>query len=402
MEKVLLISNSYPYNGETFLRTEIGFLPDGVSVDAWPFFVERTKVESATFPPTVTPHIYKEMSGGGKVLCLLKGMGIFLREGEIKAAIAKSHPIRNIVKAVKFSYISEIRLASIKKWLKGQDTDGYLIYAYWMYEVAYVAARLKKMLPNSRFITRCHGYDLYEQRHPNGYLPYRKYIMNQADLICPISENGFHYIEKLYGNEISRKTAVSRLGTIRKAEIPVAQEMADGIVLVSCSNLVDVKRIYLIINALNKYDKNVIWYHFGDGELMERLQNQAKTLPVNIQYKFMGYCANDDVQKFYADHYIDAFVNVSQSEGIPVSVMEAESYGIPIIATDVGGTSEIAHNGENGVLLKVDFKDEDLLDAVDEVVEKAKNYRAESLRIWRTMCDANIVFPEFYKKVMEV
>ena len=39
--------------------------------------------------------------------------------------------------------------------------------------------------------------------------------------------------------------------------------------------------------------------------------------------------------------HIDLFINTSSSEGVPVSIMEALSVGIPIIATDVGGTKEI-------------------------------------------------------------
>ncbi len=147
---------------------------------------------------------------------------------------------------------------------------------------------------------------------------------------------------------------------------------------------------------------HIHWYHFGTGELRQKLEAQAKALPDHVEYTFMGYQANEDVQKFYADHYIDAFINVSQSEGIPVSVMEAESYGIPIIATDVGGTSEIVHDRRNGVLLDVNFTDKDLIDAIDEVVENADRYRSEALHTWGTMSDAHKVFPEFYKRLEEV
>jgi colanic acid/amylovoran biosynthesis glycosyltransferase len=271
-----------------------------------------------------------------------------------------------------------------------------------MYDVAYIAAKLKNRCPGAKFVTRCHGFDLYNERHINGYIPYRKFILDHADLICPISENGKQYLHDCFLGKYDNRIVVMRLGTIRKVEIPEEQEKEDSIVIVSCSNLVDVKRVHLIINALRKCQKKITWYHFGDGNLRADLEKQAETLGGNVRYKFMGYQANEDVQRFYAEHYIDAFVNVSQSEGIPVSIMEAESYGIPIIATDVGGTSEIVHNGENGVLLSVDFTDEDLLLAIDEVIEKANQYRVEALHTWETMSDAHVVFPEFYKRLAEV
>lgn len=386
------------------MKTEMGFLPEKQFVDVWPFFADQSKEVRGMVTPQIESHIYTTVSALGKMKSLFSALHVFFSEKEYKAACAKRHPVRNVIKAIKFAYISELRLTSVRAWMaeQGRQTENTLIYSYWMYETAYVASRLKTMYPNCSFITRCHGYDLYEERHPNGYLPFRNLILRNADMICPISENGKEYLQKLYGREIENKIQIARLGTIRKAEIPEKQEKEDRVVLVSCSNLVDVKRVHLIINALMNCHKNVHWYHFGDGELREKLETQAKALPDHVEYTFMGYRANEDVQRFYADHYIDAFINVSQSEGIPVSVMEAESYGIPIIATDVGGTSEIVHNGENGVLLNVEFSDEELLTAIDEVVENAESYRASAFRTWQAMSDAHTVFPEFYKKLAEV
>ena len=400
---IVLLPNTFPYNGEPFLKTEIGFLPDKLHVDIWPFFADQSKEESKVTPQIET-HVYSHLSALGKMKCLFYAFHVFSSEKEYKAAFAKPHPARNVIKALKFSYISELRLTSVQTWMAGQRNlaEDTLIYSYWMYETAYVAARLKMMYPNCTFVTRCHGYDLYEERHPNGYLPFRNFILKHADMICPISENGKEYLLKLYGDGIESKVQIARLGTIRKANILEKQEKEDCIVLVSCSNLVDVKRVHSIINALMNCHNKVHWYHFGDGELRGKLEAQAKELPDHIKYTFMGYRANEDVQKFYADHYIDAFLNVSRSEGIPVSVMEAESYGIPIIATDVGGTSEIVHDRDNGVLLDVNFTDKDLIDAIDEVVDNADRYRLEALCTWGTMSDANKVFPEFYKKLAEV
>lgn len=386
------------------MGSEIDLLPVSISVDIWPIFINHTQVKDGNKRPNITTHIYNSPTINDKIKCLLNAFYVFFKEGEIKGLISKKGFFRNVAKAIKFAYISEIRLLSIRKWLISEENtlDFPIFYSYWMYEAAYICARLKTLYPKCTFVTRCHGYDLYEERHPNGYLPFRNFILRKADLICPISDNGKEYLLKQYGSKIKNKIQIARLGTIRKAEIPAIQENENAVVLVSCSNLVDVKRVDLIISALRKTRKSIVWYHFGDGELRSSLERQASSLPKNIRYKFMGYKANEDVQKFYAEHYIDAFVNVSKSEGVPVSVMEAESYGIPVIATDVGGTSEIVHNGKNGILLTADFTDEELLDAINTVVDNAKQYRVEAFRTWKNMSDAQTIFPEFYKKLMEV
>ena len=48
----------------------------------------------------------------------------------------------------------------------------------------------------------------------------------------------------------------------------------------------------------------------------------------------------------------DIFILPSLREGLPTVVIEAMSYGLPVIATDVGGTSELLINGETGFLIK--------------------------------------------------
>ena len=54
---------------------------------------------------------------------------------------------------------------------------------------------------------------------------------------------------------------------------------------------------------------------------------------------------------YYENNSIDLFINVSESEGLPFSIIEAFSAGIPALATDVGGTSEIVKARKNGILL---------------------------------------------------
>lgn len=401
VRKVILLSNTFPIKGEPFLCTELELLPEGFEVDLWPFFMVKNKDHLPMLRKGIEPHFHgNNFSLVNIIGAALRSFGTYLYTGEVKAAFQKPNGFRNSAKALKFGYISELRVREIEKKL---HTKGdVLLYSYWMYEVAYVAAKLKKNHPESRFVTRCHGYDLYGERHVNSYLPYRRFILNQADLVCPISDNGKRYLHDCFAGQYDDKISVMRLGTVRKAEILETQQKEEGIVLVSCSNLVEVKRVHLIISALKKCDRKVIWYHFGDGELRDSLERQAEKLPNNIRYKFMGYRTNEEVQRFYANHYIDAFVNVSKSEGIPVSVMEAESYGIPIIATDVGGTSEIVHDGENGVLLKVDFSDEDLLSAIENVLLNSEKYRVDALHTWQVMSDANVTYSDFYKSLEEL
>ncbi len=109
--------------------------------------------------------------------------------------------------------------------------------------------------------------------------------------------------------------------------------------------VVPVKRVYLILTAVAAAAQQgpeieFEWHHFGDGELKEEVERQAKTaLPPNAKASLPGYPGLRALMDFYRSKPIDVFINASISEGTPVAVMEAVSCGIPVIATSVGGKS---------------------------------------------------------------
>jgi glycosyltransferase involved in cell wall biosynthesis len=83
----------------------------------------------------------------------------------------------------------------------------------------------------------------------------------------------------------------------------------------------------------------------GDGNYSNNLRNIA-----NGNCCFLGELSHEQVMKQLSAS--DIFVNPSYSEGLPTSVMEAAVVGLPIIATDVGGTKEIIEDGTTGMLYK--------------------------------------------------
>jgi glycosyltransferase involved in cell wall biosynthesis len=120
---------------------------------------------------------------------------------------------------------------------------------------------------------------------------------------------------------------------------------------------------------LKYIEYEVEWVHFGDGTLKENIKNKASNLPPNIKVDFKGFVPNPKILEYYANNSVDLFINVSESEGIPVSIMEAISYGIPILATDVGGTSEIV-TSQTGILLQKKFEPEEGSSIINKLITK--------------------------------
>ena len=88
----------------------------------------------------------------------------------------------------------------------------------------------------------------------------------------------------------------------------------------------------------------------GDGPMRRRLERAAEDLGVSSQITFLGEVAHGELMGLYSGGRVTMVVLPSLIEGIPVSLMEAMSYGVPVIATDVGGTAELVGGGA-GVLV---------------------------------------------------
>ena len=118
----------------------------------------------------------------------------------------------------------------------------------------------------------------------------------------------------------------------------------------------------------------------------------------------MGAIQNVEVYKYYNEHCADLFINVSSSEGLPVSIMEAISFGIPVIATDVGGTGEIVKNGISGFLINRDFETVELAKKImniyelpyDEFISLRKNTR----NLWREKYQGKINYKNFANEIL--
>lgn len=86
----------------------------------------------------------------------------------------------------------------------------------------------------------------------------------------------------------------------------------------------------------------------GGGSLLDALQQQSVRQGVADRVKFVGHI--DDMSAFYRE--LDLFVLPSVStEGLPLTVLEAMASGLPVVATDVGGTAEALRDGVDGFVI---------------------------------------------------
>ena len=192
------------------------------------------------------------------------------------------------------------------------------------------------------------------------YAPNRQLITSCLDYAIFISRKGEKYFNIRYPNCPS---LFIPLGT---ADMGYGIRSEDGVLrVVSCSTIYWLKRVDLIFNALCLIkDREVEWHHIGIGPdediIKEKVKNEC---PENLKVIFEGRLKHDDVFNYYKQNRTDVFVNASTNEGVPVSIMEAISFNIPVVATNVGGTSEIVTE-ETGVLVSPNPTAQELAEAI--------------------------------------
>ena len=115
--------------------------------------------------------------------------------------------------------------------------------------------------------------------------------------------------------------------------------------------------------------------------------------------------SNEKILEYYSQNYVDLFINVSDNEGIPVSIMEAMSAGIPVVATDVGGTSEIV-NEKNGYLIDVDFDPKKVAEIIDKYLNSSlvaqEEFRYEAYNTWKRNYDAASNYSNFAEIILNL
>ena len=134
---------------------------------------------------------------------------------------------------------------------------------------------------------------------------------------------------------------------------------ADEILVVWLGRFTAVKRPDRVIEIAQKVS-SVRFVMAGGGEMFEEVKKSA---PVNVT--FVGYQDKSDMWRI-----ADIALCTSDSEGMPLALIEAQMAGVPVVSTDVGSVSEIVEDGVSGRLTSRDSAA--LADAVKEVIDSIK------------------------------
>jgi glycosyltransferase involved in cell wall biosynthesis len=375
---LVIITLKFPYgNGETFLEGELKVLS---SIFRKIYFVPlASDVECRKTPENVEVLNIFNKEGTDVLGAGQKAKAFFLF---LKIVCSDRNRIKYIKKfKYLFSYFKKTYSNALmfRAWISSYGNVGkeLVFYSYWFDECATLLSILKHYGQVNKFYSRAHGFDLYEYRNLLGFTPFREWQLKMVDKVYTVSKEGHTYLADKY-SEYRNKIAHSYLG-IENSNIGT-KKSGEPFTIVSCSNLIPLKRVDMIAEIIYKSEFAVKWVHFGDGTDLDKVKKCIETnTNKNVVCEIKGRISNTELMKYYSENHIDLFINLSLYEGLPVSIMEAISFGIPVIATNVGGTSEIV-NEITGILVDVKDTSDKIVNQIKLVENKTKFFNREEIR----------------------
>lgn len=155
------------------------------------------------------------------------------------------------------------------------------------------------------------------------------------------------------------------------------------------------KQQLIITKKLKEHlPKNVTILFAGDGPQLDMLKAEVQNAP---QLKVLGYVR--DMETLYKE--VDFVLLFSKNEGLPLSLIEAISYGVPCICNDVGGNVEVIQNGKNGLVVSTVKELKNTLQMLPEMTnENYADLSKNAIEVYRNKFSYDKMIENYYNYIM--
>lgn len=283
------------------------------------------------------------------------------------------------------------------RWVeeKGIDLPQTVIETFWLDFPAVALGHIRRRLPALRYVSRAHGHDVYTRRAMNP----RSIAIGESEGVYCASDDAARYLRDAFP-DLAHKVGTAPLGCVKLYPDKMASyhsASAHSLTFLSVARVYPGKGVARNLEMLRKLavarpSTKIRWIHIGDGPLMADLRSKiAEVTEPNLTVELRGAMPNAETQRVFFSEPIDWMMLLSDSEGgRPISLCEAMSYGIPAIATEVGGVPELVDD-ECGLLLAPDSTPEEfvrgLLPYLDSDIRTGR-LREGAYTRWRENYDA--------------
>lgn len=251
-------------------------------------------------------------------------------DGTIFARLCKT--ACGLVYYLRFLMKSEVKIVHVHGATRG---------SFWRKSIFIYLAKLFR----KKVIYHIHGghFDTYYNQHPCAVA----YTVSKCDRLIVLSRSW-----KCFFDEVTYSKQVTIVNNI--IPNPTSMEVCKDesvCTFLFFGKLMKAKGIYDLLEVLNNnqelYRGKMQLMVGGNGEV-ENFQSLIKKYGIEDMVHYLGWVIGED--KVKALHKSDVYILPSYTEGLPISILEAMSYKLPIISTNVGGIPEIV-DSRNGFLI---------------------------------------------------
>lgn len=252
-----------------------------------------------------------------------------------------------------------------------------------------------------RIIYTAHGFHFY-QGAPKAnwllYYPIEWWLAWKTDLLITINQEDYERAKKRFhakkveyvpGVGVNVRKNLEIFETVNKYNKRKELGILDGaIVMLSVGELNLNKNHEVVIEAMAELKDFNIWYVVcGKGILKNKLLQKARKLGVAERTLFLGY-RNDIIEIMSC---ADLYLHPSKREGLPVSLMEAMSVGLPIVCAAIRGNQDLVKDGVNGLLVEKGCPYTDAIRYMLEHKQLCNQFRQESSRLIQPFSTPNVL-----------
>ena len=174
----------------------------------------------------------------------------------------------------------------------------------------------------------------------------RNWSINSAEIVVTPSDHLKNFVSGIgYNNKILKINNGVDITDIKRDNVHKAE-----INLIIISRLVVQKNINIVIEAMKLLDnENLKLSIIGEGGEFSKLENEIQDLNLQNRVQLLGKIDNRRISQFLLT--ADIFIQASDYEGLPHSVLEAINYEVPILSTEAGGCKDLLNDGERGFII---------------------------------------------------
>ena len=134
------------------------------------------------------------------------------------------------------------------------------------------------------------------------------------------------------------------------------------------SRLVVQKNVHLVIEAMGSVKNlDINLKIIGEGGEFARLEDLITNLKIQNRVKMIGKVENNLISEYLKTSNL--FIQASDYEGLPHSILEAINYEVPILSTEVGGCKDLLDNGDRGFIISSPQNKQQIAEKIDYIYE---------------------------------